>query len=182
VVLVIPAALMPDAMTASLRRFLGRCGYRAFGWNAGPNVGPTPRILAALHRRVAELYALESGPISVVGISLGGLLARNLAHDAPESVRQVITMASPVRFPTASTIEPLFRVCAAVFRPKIDLDRLSRPPSVPSTSIYTRDDGLVAWESCQTDNDIEVGGPHIMICRNPKALRALAERLDPARR
>jgi len=179
VVLVIPAFLMSDAITQPLREFLQRCGYRTFGWNAGVNVGPTPQALTALRRRTTELRHVQGGPVSVVGVSLGGLLARDLAYDAAKDIRQVITIASPVNLPTASTIEPLFRLCASLFSPAIDIDRLSLPTPVPFTSIYTRDDGVVAWESCETEDSVEVGGPHIMICRNPKALRALAERLAP---
>src|SRR3974390_3043588 len=80
IVLVLPAFLMNDAATAPLRQFLARCGYRAFGWGLGVNWGPTERLLSDLRARLAELNEMEGGPVSVVGISLGGVLARNLAH------------------------------------------------------------------------------------------------------
>src|SRR5262249_12309579 len=107
VVLVIPAFLTGDAITASLRRFLDQCGYRSFGWGLGINWGPTPGALVELRRRVASLGKIEGGPISVIGVSLGGLLACDMAYDLPDHIRQVITIASPVRLPTATVIEPI---------------------------------------------------------------------------
>lgn len=181
VVLVIPAFLTTDAMTRPVRRLLARLGYRPFGSALGLNWGPTPSLLARLRRRLAELRALEGGPISVIGASLGGIMARDLAYDRPEDIRQVITLASPVRFPTASTIEPIFDLSTRFYSPSIDLARFAAPLPVPSTAIYTRDDGIVAWETCRRDDEgataVEVTGAHVTICRNPQALRAVAERL-----
>jgi pimeloyl-ACP methyl ester carboxylesterase len=180
VVLVIPGFFTSDAFTRSLRKFLGRCGYRAFGWDGALNIGPTARSRAALRSRVAELAALEKGPVSVIGVSLGGLFARDLAYDTPTLVRQVITLASPATLPTATTLQPLFQLCVPLFDQMIDLDRLSQPLPVPCTSIYTRDDGLIAWQSCVVGDAVEVGGPHVVIGSNPTTLTVLAHRLAPA--
>jgi pimeloyl-ACP methyl ester carboxylesterase len=183
VVLIVPAALTGDFATQPLRQFLGRCGYRAHGWSLGINWGPTPRLLAGLRRRLRELRNIEGGPVSVVGVSLGGLLARDLAHDCAEDIRQVITLASPFRLPTATTIEPLFHLCALFYAPNLDPERLAGPLPVASTAFFTRDDGIVAWESCKGDDatcrSVEVGGPHVTICRNPEVLKLLAETLAP---
>ena len=181
VVLVVPAFLTTDIVTRSLRQFLGRCGCRAFGWACGVNWGPTPRALRGLRRRLRELRELERGPISVIGVSLGGLLVRDLAYDHPEDIRHVVTLASPFRLPTASTIEPLVRLCARGYAPDIDVPRLALPLPVPSTAIFTRDDGLVAWESCRSEeagcDSVEVSGPHLTICRNPDVLRIVGAKL-----
>lgn len=181
VVLVIPGFLTPDATTAPLRRFLTRCGYRAFGWGLKVNFGPTPRLLAGLERRFEECRALAGGPISVIGISLGGLFARNLAFEHPGDIRQVITLVSPYRLPTATTIEPLVQICAPFFSREIDLARLATPLPVPSTAVYTREDGLVAWETCRGEEpqgvSVEVPGKHVTICRNPAMLRTVGRRL-----
>ena len=181
VVLVVPAFLMGDAATAPLRQFLARCGYRAFGWELGVNWGPTKRLLSDLRARLAELNALEGGPVSVVGISLGGVLARDLAHDRPDQVRHVITLASPFRLPTASTIEPLYRLCSLFHSQSIDHARLAAPLPMPATAVFTRDDGVVAWQSCIAEHDagsaVEVVGSHMTICRNPDALHVVAKRL-----
>lgn len=181
VVLVIPAFLTPDAITKPLRQFLMRCGYRAFGWNLGINWGPTPRLLSELRDRLKELRRLEGGPITVIGVSLGGVLARDLACDHPEDIREVITLVSPFHLPTASTIEPLVHLCAHFYSPDLDPGRIARPLSVPALAIYTRDDGMVAWQSCAPKNGecagLEVTGAHVTICRNPDVLRLLVTRM-----
>jgi pimeloyl-ACP methyl ester carboxylesterase len=181
VVLVVPAFLANDLFTRRLRQYLTRCGYRAYGWNAGINWGPTPRLQARLRRRLAELATLEGGKIGVVGVSLGGVMARDLAYDRPGDIRHVVTVVGAFRLPTASTIEPLIQLFAHFYRPALDIARLATPLPVLATAIYTRKDGIVAWESCRADDprcaDIECGGTHVTVCRNPKVLRAVAERL-----
>ncbi len=185
VVLVIPGLLTPDAFTRPLRRFLKRCGYRAFGWGLGFNFGPTRHALDGLRRRFQECRALAGGPISLIGVSLGGLLARDLAYDHAADIRQVITLVSPFRLPTASTIEPAVHLLAPFFSPAIDIARLATPLPVPATAVFTRTDGLVAWESCRGDDanclSLEVEGKHVTICRNPAALRIVARRLAELR-
>jgi pimeloyl-ACP methyl ester carboxylesterase len=181
VVLLIPAFLTTDAVTRRLRLFLQRCGYRPFGWELGLNFGPTPGLMAGLRKRLAELRALANDRVSLIGVSLGGLMARDLAYDHPDDVRDVMTLASPYNLPTASTIELLIRVVGSCYDPAIDIDRLALPLPMSSTAIFTRDDGLVAWESCRRDEQnsrtVEVAGPHLTICRNPDVLRAVATSL-----
>lgn len=178
VVLVVPAFLTTDHATRPLRQFLTRCGYRAFGAGFGVNWGPTKPIRRALRDRLEALARLEGGPISLVGVSLGGLLARDLAHDRPRQVKRLITLVSPCRLPTASTIEPLFHLLAPWFDAGADAARLRSPVAAPVTALYTRADGLVAWETClpiePEGRSIPVGGAHVTICRNPAALEAVA--------
>jgi pimeloyl-ACP methyl ester carboxylesterase len=181
VVLVIPAFLVGDPFTSPLRKFLLACGYRCQGWELGVNWGPTPALMDGLRRRFAELRAEQGGPITLIGVSLGGLMARYLAYDYPEDVRQVITLVSPYNLPTKSTIAPLVRLCAPFYSASIEIGRLAQPLPVPAAALFTRDDAIVAWESCCDGNErcaaIDVGGPHMWVCRNPKALVAVAERL-----
>ncbi len=181
VVLVIPGFLTADVMTTPLRQYLNRCGFRAHGWGLGVNVGPTPRLLAGLRRRLTELRAIEDGPISVIGVSLGGILARDLAYDRPVDIRCVITIASPFRLPTASTLEPLVQLCTPLYSTSIDPKRLASPLPVPSLAIYTKEDGLVAWQTCSLDGEnamaVEVRGTHVTMCRNPEVMRLVAQRL-----
>ncbi len=106
--LVLPAPLTGDGATRPLRRFLAGCGFRAHCWGLGLNRGPMPALRAGLRRRLLGLHAREGAPVSLVGVSTGGLLARDLAHShPPEAVRQAITVASPFCLPTATTLEPL---------------------------------------------------------------------------
>jgi pimeloyl-ACP methyl ester carboxylesterase len=181
VILVLPGFLTNDAVTRPFREFLEARGFRTFGWEYGLNIGPTPGALAHLRNRVRELAELNDGPIAVIGISLGGLLARDLAYDCPDKIRHVVTMASPFRLPTASTFEALVRICGPLYDPRVQVERLAQPLPVPSTAFFTRDDGVVAWESCRSDDhdclNIEVDGHHMTICRNPAVLKHLVERL-----
>jgi pimeloyl-ACP methyl ester carboxylesterase len=185
VVLIIPAALTGDLATRPLRKFLTRCGYRVHGWGLGINWGPTPGLLAGLRRRLHALRQIGGDRVSVVGVSLGGLLARDLAYDCAADIRQVVTLASPFRLPTATTIEPLFHLLAPFYSPTLDAARLATPLPLASTAFFTRDDGVVAWESCISDQStcrpIEVSGGHLTICRNPAVLAHLARILVPRR-
>lgn len=178
-VLVVPPFLTPDWPLAPFRRALAQCGHRVEGWGLGPNVGPTPRLLAGLRRKLAGMAA--AAPVTVIGVSLGGLLARDLAHDHPGMVRQVITIASPFRLPTAANIEPLFHLVAHRYADAFDFRRLGRPLPVPSLAIYTREDGIVSWESCLSDEPLgenaEVRGRHMVICGYPEVVRLVSARL-----
>jgi pimeloyl-ACP methyl ester carboxylesterase len=182
VVLLLPGLFTTDLNTRALRRFLNACGYRSFGWGLGVNWGPTPRLVSRLDRRLRELRDIEDGPVSVIGVSLGGLLARDLAHRCRNDVRQVITIASPFHLPTATCLEPVIHLCARCYAPAIDVERLASPLPVPAAAIYTREDGIVAWESCRSDDAdctaIEVGGSHFAACRNPDVFRAVVQQLS----
>jgi pimeloyl-ACP methyl ester carboxylesterase len=181
VVLVLPAFFTTDALTAPLRAFLISCGFRALGWELGFNWGPTPFLLAALRRRLDACCALAGAPISLVGLSLGGLLARDLAHDRPQDIAHVVTIVSPFRLPTASPLEPFFRLCAPFYSDDFQTTRLAEPLAMPSTAIFSRKDGVVSWESCHAEEPLgscyEMGGAHTTIWRNPDVLRLIARRL-----
>jgi len=176
-VLVIPAFLSGDALARPLRSMLRRCGFRASGWGLGVNWGPTPRILDGLVRRLDALAT--DGPVALVGISLGGVLARNLAYDRPGSISHVVTVASPFLLPAATSIGPLVRLCAPRYCPDVDLARLRRPLPVPSTMICSRDDGIVDPASCWAEGGrvVHVSGPHLAICRNPEVVGAIVTAL-----
>jgi pimeloyl-ACP methyl ester carboxylesterase len=181
VVLLVPGLFTGDAVMRPLRQFLDACGYRGFGWELGVNWGPTQHAVTGLQQRLTDLREIEGGPVSVVGLSLGGLLARDLAYQRPDDVRQVITIASPFRLPTATVLEPIIRMCARWYSADVDLERLASPLPVPSAAIYSRQDGIVAWESCCGDEancaSVEVAATHFTACRDAEVLRAVAQRL-----
>ena len=174
-VLVVPAFLATDLVSAGLHAVLSRCGFRPHGWGLGINWGPTPRILEGLLRRLDELAA--DGPVGLVGISLGGVLARNLAYERPGAVSHVVSVCSPFLLPVPTTIGPLVRLCAPHYSAGIDLARLRQPLPVPSTMVYSRDDGVVAPAHCWADQPgarvFGAHGAHLSICRNPDVLRTI---------
>ena len=97
-VLVLPGFTASDQSTRPLRGVLRRKGYSVHGWGLGANVGPHPHVLEGMERRLTELFERYGAKVSLVGWSLGGIYARELAHSHPELVRLVITLGSPYRF------------------------------------------------------------------------------------
>jgi pimeloyl-ACP methyl ester carboxylesterase len=186
-VLVLPGWLASDHSTRALRWFLRRRGYHAHGWRLGTNVGPTAEIVAGLGGRFRTLRARHGRTLSLVGWSLGGIYARELARRFPEDVRQVITLASPFREPSATTVAWLHRVGIGRRFPSVDdaaavQQRLRTPPPVPCTAIYSRTDGIAAWRSCLEEDgplteNVEVASSHCGIGHHPAALFVIADRL-----
>jgi pimeloyl-ACP methyl ester carboxylesterase len=182
-VLVLPGFLANDASTRVLRRFLARLGYRAHGWGLGRNVGPSSEMSQGLAQRLQELRRRYGRRVSLVGWSLGGIYARELARRFADDVRQVITLASPFRDPEATNVPAALLVRRRqhpderAFR-----ERLGVPLPVPSTAICSRTDGLVAWRSCCEDpgpyrESLEVESSHLGMGHHPVVLLTIADRL-----
>ncbi len=181
-VLVFPVIGRGDDHAAPVRAALCQLGYRAYGWGLGTNAGPTPRILAGVQHRLMALHA-EHGPLPVVGFSFGGVLARLVTHLHPEKVTQVITVCSPFRRTLDSAFLPLRPLIPAWRTPDLPgLEaRVAGPLARPGTFIFTRADGIVAWESCieptQPEDCFEISGNHVTITRDPDVLEIIARRL-----
>jgi pimeloyl-ACP methyl ester carboxylesterase len=186
-VLVLPGLAASDVSTRPLRRYLKDQGYSAHGWKLGPNHGPRPGAEAKMQERLAELYQRHGRPVSVIGWSLGGIFAREMARRAPEQVRCVITLGSPFAgAPKASNAWKLYeRASQRKVEDWPERERMKTPPPVPSTAIYSRSDGIVAWQGCReregpTSENIEVEGSHCGLGHNPAVLYAIADRLAQA--
>lgn len=186
-VLVLPGFTADDRSTRPMRWFLRRLGYRPSGWRLGRNLGPTQRVLQGMAERFDALSA-DGAPISLVGWSLGGIYARELARLRPHQVRLVITMGSPFRLDLggASNARGLYELIGAVQGDRVRIDRSQLtdrgPLPVPSTAIYTRTDGVVPWRSSMEPDgpqceSIEVRGSHSGLGHNPKVLQIVADRL-----
>jgi pimeloyl-ACP methyl ester carboxylesterase len=183
-VLVLPALLKSDGATAFLRRHLESLGYAVYGWQLGVNIGPTDRALDGSERRLRALAARHGRRVSLIGHSMGGLIAREIAQRAPDAVRQIITLCSPIQPPIAANVELIFRLLSPWHSPRLPelWARLSTPPPAPATAIYTRTDGVVSWQSCcdapgPERESVEVAGCHTTMARNPAALAIVADRL-----
>src|ERR1700691_3438959 len=94
-VLTLPGFLASDLSMAPMRRYLKELGYDTYGWQMGRNTGGVTRMRAALRERLAEIHAATGRKGSLVGSSLGGVYARDLALHAPDMVRYVVTLGSP---------------------------------------------------------------------------------------
>ena len=183
-VLVLPAFLCSDMMNRGLREWLTALGYAAEGWGAGINIGPTTSAITAVDALLRRCTEASGRKASLVGVSLGGVLARALANAHPDRVRRVITVCSPFRLPTASPLEPFYRALAPLHGGmELLAERLTAPPPVPTTAIYCPRDGVVAWKSCvdepgpDRENIAIDGAHHTTVLANPKTLRLIAERL-----
>ncbi|MEM6913512.1 MAG: alpha/beta fold hydrolase [Pseudomonadota bacterium] len=189
-VIVCPGFLTSDRATSFLRRFISSKGYETFGWELGRNFGPgsTGGNFELLADKVHTAYQRSGRKVSLVGWSLGGVMARELAKQFPDQIRQVITLGSPLSGKVeASTISWLYnQVAGQVAMPTYMQDimeRLSEPPAdVPSTSIFTKTDGIVHWRGCiepkrKTTDNIEVYASHCGLGVNPIVYFAIADRL-----
>ena len=189
-VLVLPGLAANDLTTLPMRAFLKDRGYEALPWEQGLNLGPRPGVLDALRERVRALHRVDGQKISLVGWSLGGVYARELAKEMPERVRCVITLGSPFAGPPQATNAWwLFERVSGHPEPDARMQAALRvAPPVPTTSVYSRSDGIVAWQ-CSLNppgplaENIEVHASHIGLGLNPLAMMAIADRLaqDPAR-
>lgn len=152
-VLVLPGMMASDTSTQMLRSYLSILGYRVYGWDLGRNIGPTRAVVHELPAALERIAQSSSGKVSLVGWSLGGIYARNLAQRRPSDVRQVITLGSPYRLtrPGRSHADAMFRRYSHLHAAEglVPNSRLSgKRLKVPATSIYSKWDGIVAWESC----------------------------------
>ena len=155
-VLVLPGILRGDRQTKLFRDHLQMLGYQVFGWDQGINLGPTRVTLERLSRRVRAL-AEAHGPVRLVGFSMGGLFARWIAESRPSAVRAVITIGTPFAAPIDSAWVPL-RPFLSLWD-SVDIWALcvvvGQTPIVPWAAIYSRHDGVVAWEACMDPNSPE---------------------------
>ena len=183
-VLVLPGLAQSDFSTRLLRCFLKGRGHAAHGWGLGTNSGNTGLVDDHLLARLKTLHEKHGRKVSVVGWSMGGLLARNLACAAPDSVRQVITLGSPFTGnPKASNAWRLYEAMSGqqASDPNI-AERFQGALRVPTTSIFSRRDGIVAWQWClnkvgQHAENIEVVSSHFGMGHHPAVLYAIADRL-----
>ena len=189
-VLVLPGLAANDLTTLPMRAFLKDRGYDALPWEQGLNLGPRPGVLEALRERVRALHAIDGAKVSLLGWSLGGVYARELAKEMPEMVRCVITLGSPFAGPPQATNAWwLFEKVSGHPEPDAAMQAALRvAPPVPTTSIYSRTDGIVAWQ-CSLNppgplaENIELHASHIGLGLNPLAMVAIVDRLgqDPKR-
>jgi pimeloyl-ACP methyl ester carboxylesterase len=188
-VLTLPGFLASDLSMAPMRRYLKELGYDTYAWKMGRNIGGISRLRAALRDRLVEIHEATGRKVSIVGWSLGGVYARDLALQAPHMVRAVVTLGSPfandVRATNATRLYEALSGEGIDDNPEIQKAIAGDLP-VPTTSIYSRTDGIVNWHTChlnpsETAENIEVYlASHVGLGVNPAALWAVADRLAQA--
>jgi pimeloyl-ACP methyl ester carboxylesterase len=183
-VLVLPGLAAGDASTALLRSFLRSRGYAAFGWAQGLNLGLRPGVIERAHEALERLWLEHGRAVSIIGWSLGGLYARELAKQSPEMVRLVITLGSPFTgHPRETNAWRLYEFASGHRIGSHDFHGpLRAAPPVPTTSIWSQSDGIVSWRcSVEARHDlaenIVVDSSHFGLGAHPAALYAIADRL-----
>jgi pimeloyl-ACP methyl ester carboxylesterase len=187
-VLVLPGLLASDTSTVPLRGYLRWLGYDVRGWDLGSNRGPTEAVLAGLPRALLAHAQRTGRPVSLIGWSLGGVYARELARRHPRHVRQVITLGSPFALtdpPRQSRVHGPYQRLSHLHADGARLptpEQRARPIAVPSTSVYSRLDGIVAWQACvepetERHHNVEVRCSHIGFGVDPATLWLIADRL-----
>lgn len=187
-VIVFPGFVASDRSTKPMRSLLKDLGYKTFGWGLGRNLVFDDRREAQMRDLLAKVYKTEGRKVTLIGWSLGGLFAREIAKANPEYVRSVITLGSPISgdldHSNARRLYEFFNG-PATSEMTARMKTLAEAPPVPTTSIYTKTDGIVAWrgsvqkiseENPEVEN-ICVPASHIGLGVNPLVMVALADRL-----
>jgi len=189
-ILLLPGFMAGDSSTLMLRRFLLYMGYEPLPWTLGRNTGSLNQFEEKLINRFEHLAQTYNEKISIIGQSLGGVFARNIAHRFPDHVRQVITLGSPFGALAAGStnqlVTALFRQQSGLsveeMKDKIAEIESGKSPSVPSTAIFSKGDGVVNWRVCREDDghqteSIEVRGSHCGMGFNPLIYYIVSDRL-----
>ncbi|MBF0224399.1 MAG: alpha/beta hydrolase [Desulfobacterales bacterium] len=185
-VMVIPGFTAGDWATLPMRKYLTNRGYSAHGWGLGINLGYSEELDQKLSLRLIELYKRYGKKINLIGWSLGGTYARELARWSPDLVRCVMTIGSPFAMtPKATNVWQLYEYLSGEKIDEMDKElfrRMQSPPPVPTTSIFSSGDGVVPPEcslecsAAHTEN-IHVYGSHCGLPHNPFVLWVIADRL-----
>jgi pimeloyl-ACP methyl ester carboxylesterase len=192
-VVIFPGLAADQRSLGPLKEFCEGLGYATSDWGRGFNTGPLGDVDAwidELARHVDELVRPHRRPASLVGWSLGGIYAREVAKKLGRRARQVITIGTPFAGSAEQTnVKWVFRLVNGS-PPVLDdalMARLRTAPDIPTTSIYSRSDGVVAWQACIQDGhaphteNIEVEGSHCGLGWNPDVLAIIADRLRQPR-
>lgn len=184
-VLVLPGFLADDHLTGLLRRTLARAGYAAHGWGLGRNMGITPALLARMLARLDDLGGqAKDRRLALVGWSLGGLYARELAKLRPALIERVVTLGSPfsgdLHWTNAWRLYERingYRVDA----PPVAVTHHEKPP-VPTIAIWSPRDGIVAPVTArglprESDRRVRVVTSHMGLICAPLALSATLDAL-----
>ena len=188
-VVIFPGLASNQNSIAPLREFCRRLGYTAYDWGLGVNTGPQGDVgawIEQLSRHIREVTSAHGQQMSLIGWSLGGIYAREVAKKLTGRVRQVITIGTPFGGNAEQNdLAWMFRsssVRTSTLNKEL-MARLRHAPEVPTTSIFSRSDGVVDWQACMHDGrqegteDIEVDGSHFGLGWNPEVLAIIADRL-----
>lgn len=183
-VILIPGWLSPEIAMSPLRAYLSSKGYDARHWGLGTNEGHPVRDTKRLMERIKNDPSLAGQKLSLVGWSLGGVIAREIARMMPDRISGVVTYGSPVvGGPTYTPAADMWgpEACASLARRAAEVERLS-PIQVPVAVIFSKRDEVVSWPACIDRNSplathYEVDSPHIAMGIDPSVWLVIGEKL-----
>lgn len=183
-IMLLPGLVNSDRSNIVMKRYLTALGYRVEGWKLGRNTGT--RAIGGegekLLERLRQYHADAGAPVTLIGVSLGGIIARFAAHREPTLVREVITVSSPFAGdPRATNVWRAFEWLSGekIDSPEVMARReeIAAPLPVPTAAIWSASDGLVNGAICHDDHarSIEIVSSHMGVQMHPATLRAIAE-------
>lgn len=186
-VVILPGFGASDRSTAVMRAFLQSRGHRTEGWGLGRNTGNVAALVQQIEKRVEQVVAREGRKVRIVGQSLGGIIARELARRRPDLVERIVTMGTPViggpkYTAMASLYQGMYNTDLDAMESMIAAVNRERRIAVPVTAIYSKNDNVVAWQACiDPVNDhiehVEVRTTHIGMGFDAQVFRIVADRL-----
>lgn len=185
-VIVFPGFLTSDVSTRHMRRLLQDLGYEVHDWGLGRNLRFNSDVEKKMQDMVAKRAKESGGKVSLIGWSLGGVFAREIARAMPEIVRCVITLGSPITGARhAALARPVFEFFNGKPDPETEarIDHMHIAPPVPTTVVYSKTDGIVHWhgalqEEGEMAENIRVPASHLGMGTNPLVMHVLADRLS----
>jgi pimeloyl-ACP methyl ester carboxylesterase len=184
-VMVLPGFGAGDVSTLPIRSYLSFVGHQVSGWDRGLNVQDVQATLYELVSEVEKRTRDQAKPAVLVGWSLGGYLAREVARELPDRIEQVFTLGSPI------IGGPKYTQVASLYRAQgIDVDWIEAAVKArevvqlrtPVTAIFSKSDGVVAWRACIDEHSpnvehIEINASHIGLGISADAYRIIASKL-----
>ncbi len=181
--LVIPGFLATDRTTMDVRRALARAGWRSHPWLLGINLGAKADTLHLLEKRVDELA--EGRRVLLVGWSLGGMFARQLAHRCPHKIRAVVTLGSPFSgdLKTNTNVREFYERVAGHDVDKPPFERIMAKPPVPTLAIWSRADGIVSPRAAkglaeESDKSVEFQCNHMAFGVSRSTAKKVVQEID----
>jgi triacylglycerol lipase len=198
-VLLVPGFMAGDFTLSGMARALRRRGYRTYRSHITANVGCTLDAAEALEARIESIAIRRATRVSIVGHSLGGLLARGLAVRRPDLIAGIVTLGSPMLAPGAhhvgltAGVEALVRlsraglpglmsadcVAGSCARQSFEESRAPMPPGVGFTAVYSKRDGIVDWRACidPEARAVEVSASHVGMALDPRVITEVTHAL-----